>query len=210
MSFMTISFVWLTLGTLLILFAKRVADLGLRMPVNLRFISPAMNRLLYVWGVRLAGIAFVVFGLLFPRTDPWPWRTIMIEDENRIALLEKGETIQGKVTTVYYQHAGPKGWRIDYQFDVNGPHTDAVTTYFGSAQGPRGYYARLEVGEEVSIMYLPQNPRINCEIKYFLNNPDYRYTFREGQKLHLLDKFRDQYPVEDVDRNKWYREQWNE
>lgn len=208
MSYMTISLVWITLGTVLIVSAKRIADLGYRMVVNSRFISPGMNRFLYVWGIRLAGTVFVVFGLLFLRSDPWPWRTIMMKCENRIALLEKGSITEGRVTKVFYQRGAPEGWRMDYQFDANDPATGALGTYVGSAQGPRRYYANMKLGERVTVIYSSQDPRMNCEIRYFLNSPNYRYTFKKAEKLHLLDKFRDEYPVEDVDRNKWYEEQW--
>lgn len=161
------------------------------------------------WALRVGGLVFLVVGFLVSAQNPRPWRTLMSRDENIIALLEKGRIAEGRVVKVFYQRWAPEGWRLDYEFDANDPATGAVATYIGSAQGPRRYYARLKPGEEVTVIYYPPDPRITCEIRQLLNDPTYRFTFNKAGKMHLLDKFRAEYEVEDISFKEWCKQQWD-
>ena len=160
------------------------------------------------WALRVGGLVFVVVGFLVSGENPWPWRTIMSRDENLIVLLEKGEIVEGRVAKVFYQRGAPEGWRLDYKFDANDPGTNSLTTYVGSAQGPRRYYAYLKPGETIAIIYYPSDPWINCEIRQLVNDPTYRFTFKKAGKLHLLDRFRNEYEVEDISFKEWCKQQW--
>lgn len=177
---------------------------GVRSALHLK---PTMfSRCFDVEFFRCAGFVLIMIGTVLSLHDPNSWRALMLKDENRIALLENGIVGEGRVVKARYKMGAPKGWTLYYELDVNDPVTNSLTTYIGRAEGPKRYYAYLKPGDEATVIYCPSNPKINCEIKYFLNSPNYRRTFKKAQKLHLLDKFRDEYPLEDVDRDKWYEE----
>jgi hypothetical protein len=130
---------------------------------------------------------------------------MMFKNENRLVLLEKGEITQGEVVKSFYGKLAPDGWKVLYKFNAEKPLTGEEKTYWGSAKGPKKYYANLPAGEPVTIIYYPSNPKINCEIKYMLNHPSYRITFQDAGKLALLDKYREEYDLEDYTLVGWYR-----
>lgn len=153
--------------------------------------------------MQFVGFALLIIGLGIFKHDIWAWRTLMVKDANRIALLENGAITQGQVVKVYYQRAAPEGWRLDYNFLVEDPCTQEVRTYVGSVQGPKKYYAYLSKGDPQTIIYWPVKPEVNCEIRCFLNDPSYRWTFKKAGKLKLLDKFRNKYKIEDYSTKEW-------
>lgn len=160
--------------------------------------------------MKIVGVVLISAGIMvfLVKNDRWPWRTLMVKDTNRIALLENGEITQGQVVKVYYQRGAPNGWTLDYNFLVEDPCTQEISTYEGSAQGPKKYYAYLSKGDPQTIIYWPVKPEVNCEIRYFLNHPDYRWTFKKAGKLKLLDKFRNKYEIEDYSTKEWFKLQW--
>jgi hypothetical protein len=134
-----------------------------------------------------------------------PPRGTMNKDKNRLVLLEKGEITEGEVVKSFYQRLASEGWKVLYKINVENPVTGEEETYWGSAQGPRKYYGSLSAGEPITVIYNPVNPKVNCEIKYMLNYPSYRRTFKNAGKLALLDKYRDEYEVEDYTLKEWFR-----
>jgi hypothetical protein len=124
-------------------------------------------------------------------------------------LLEDGKITLGEVFKSGYQRFGlRKSYRLIYKFKAKEPSTSEEKTYWGSAEGPTKYYAGLAAGDTVEVIYGSLNPKINCEIREFLNNPNYRQTFNKTGKLHLLDKFKDKYEMEDYSFEEWYKLQW--
>ena len=157
--------------------------------------------------MKFVGAALIMTGIavFLIKNDPWPWRTLMVKDTNRIALLENGVITKGHVVKVFYQEWAPDGWRLDYNFLVEDPCSQEIRTYVGSAQGPSKYYARLSKGDPQTVIYWPAKPEVNCEIRYFLNNPSYRWTFKKAGKLELLGKFKNKYSIEDYSFKDWHR-----
>ena len=129
---------------------------------------------------------------------------MMNKDENRIVLLQEGEITRGEVYQSKYETWAPEGWEIVYKFNIKNSSDAKNVTYWGEAEGPKFYYANLHKGDTISVIYYPGNPKINCEMYYFLNHPSYRHTFKKAGKLHLLDKFRDEYEVKDYALVQWY------
>jgi hypothetical protein len=110
-----------------------------------------------------------------------------------------------EVVRSFYQKLASEGWRVLYRINVQSPGTRQEKTYWGSAQGPKKYYGDLSPGEPLTIIYYPLNPKINCEIKYMLNHPNYRSTFKRAGKLDLLNEYRNEYELEDYTYVQWYR-----
>ncbi len=160
--------------------------------------------------MKIIGFVLILAGItaFLVKNDPWPWRTLMAKDSNRIALLENGAITQGKVVKVFYQEWAPSGWRLDYNFLAEDPCTQEIRAYVGSAQGPKKYYAHLSEGDQQTIIYWPVKPEVNCEIRYFLNDPSYRWTFKKAGKSKLLDKFRNKYEIEDYSTKEWCELMW--
>ena len=128
----------------------------------------------------------------------------MRKDENRLVLLERGNITEGRIFKSWYDNYAPEGWMVLYNFKTSNPADGEAKTYWGSAHGPKKYYANLSEGDTATIIYNPSNPKINCEIYDFLNHPSYRNTFKEAGKLKLLDRFRDKYKFEDYSYLTWY------
>ncbi len=157
--------------------------------------------------MKIVGFVLILAGIMvfLVKNDPWPWHTLIGKKKNRIALLENGKIIQGQVVKAYYQLWAPDGWTLDYNFFVEDPCTQEIRAYVGSAQGPRKYYAYLSKGDPQTIIYWPAKPEVNCEIRYFLNNPTFRWTFKKAGKLELLGKFKNKYPMEDYSFKEWFK-----
>lgn len=157
--------------------------------------------------MKIVGFALIMIciGVFLIKNDPWPWHTLMGKETNRIALLESGAITQGQVVKVYYQEWAPDGWTLDYNFLLEDPCTKEIRTYVGSAQGPKKYYAHLSEGDPQTIIYWPAKPEVNCEIRYFLNNPTFRSTFKKAGKLELLGKFKNKYPMENYSFKEWFK-----
>lgn len=160
--------------------------------------------------MKIIGFVLILVGIIvfLVKNDVWPWRTLMVKGTNRIALLENGAITKGQVVKVFYQEWAPSGWRLDYNFFAEDPCTQEIRAYVGSAQGPKKYYAHLSEGDPQTIIYWPVKPEVNCEIRYFLNDPSYRWTFKKAGKLKLLDKFRNKYEIEDYSTKGWCELMW--
>lgn len=160
-----------------------------------------------VWALRVGGLLIIAFGV-FIVTDPRvKYRTEMSKDKNILAFLETGQVLEGKVTKAYYRRGAPEGWAVYYKFTVRDVETTHAKEFSGNSEGPKKYYSGLVAGDLVQVIYLPENPEINCEVKRLLNYPVSQATFEKAGKLGLLDKFRDEYEIENYSLEKWYREQ---
>ena len=203
--FLTVhSIVPIALGIIILLLAGRIADTIRRASLYQGLAAQKYRNILFVWPIRFAGIIALCFGFWISTCGPA--RHMMDKGENRLALLENGKVIRGEVTKAFYQHIMPAGWKVIYRFRVEDQGSNQ-TTYWGSAQGPKEYYAGLSSGDPVTIVYYPLKPKINCEIRYFLNHPGYRETFEEAGKLGLIDKFEDKCEIERYSFREWYRTQ---
>lgn len=186
-----------------LIFAKTMTNLILKHSPKNRFTTSFSRSLLFAWPIRSMGIICLVFSLLIATSGPS--RSIMDKDENIIALLENGTITKGEVTKRFYQHVAPAGWKVIYEFDVKEPIIGELNTYVGSSQGPKKYYMALSNGANITIIYDPCNPTLNCEISNFLNHPSHRHTFKKAGKLELLGKFRNKYPMEDYSFKEWFK-----
>ncbi len=155
--------------------------------------------------MQCVGLVLLIIGLGVFHRDIWPWHTLMGKKENIFALLEHGSLTKGQTVSVYYQRRAPEGWRLDYEFLAEDACSHDAKTYVGSAQGPKHYYKNLSTGTPVTIIYLPMKPEVNCEIRYFLNNPVYRQMFERAEKSTLLTRFNQEYDVEDYSFKEWFR-----
>jgi hypothetical protein len=122
-----------------------------------------------------------------------PYRGMMNDNKTLVGLLEQGRTIEGKILKRWYQEGRPPGWEIFYSFEVPNPKDGKLEIYYGSACGPKNYYGSLSKGDTITIIYYPAEPKINSEIYEFLNDPNYRWVFKQTGKLELFNKFRDKY-----------------
>jgi hypothetical protein len=196
------SFVLIVLGIIILLFAGRISDAIRGLSKNSGLSADKYRSLLYVWPIRGMGIMLIGFGIL--EATSGPPRGIMQKDVNRIALLENGKIIKGEATKIYYGRLAPEGWKVLYKFIAEEPNTNQQKTYWGSALGPRKYYINLSTGDPLTIIYNPLNPKVNCEIRCFLNNPSYRSTFEKAKKSYMLDKFKNEYELEDYTFKEWF------
>ncbi len=193
---------FLIFGMFCLLFAKPIVNFGLKNKLDSFFSRPNIRQIFLVWPFRLLGVAAIGVFLYMGMNSP-P-RDMMNKDENRLVLLEQGKITEGMVVKSWFDNWAPPAWMVLYNFKTSNPADDEEETYWGSARGPKKYYANLSEGDTVSIIYNPSKPKINCEIYYFLNHPSYRKTFRDAGKLKLLDRFRDEYKFEDYSYMKWY------
>jgi len=190
------------IGMFFLLFAKPIVNFGLKNKQDSFFNRPIIRQIFLVWGFRAIGI--MTIGAFLHTCINHPYRGMMRKDENRLVLLERGKTTEGKVVKSWYDNYAPEGWEVLYNFKIFDSTDNKAESYWGSANGPKKYYANLSKGDIVTVIYNPSNPKINCEIYYFLNHPSYRKTFRDAEKLKLLDRFRDEYKFEDYSYMKWY------
>ncbi len=150
-------------------------------------------------GLRLLGIMF--FLVAYTQFGNGPPR-YLYKHENTIALLEGGKIVKARVTKLQYMR--PHGWQIIYSFDAQNPSTDEKKKHLGASFGPAKYYKDLSKGDSVEIIYSPLAPKINCEMRCFLNNPSHRYDFKKAGKLNLLEKFGNKYELEDFTFASWH------
>jgi hypothetical protein len=194
------------IGATFLVFARPIINRVERWRPDHLFGGPIFREIFVVWTLRAIGIMTLV--LSFWMCIDNPPRGMMNKDENRLILLEEGKITEGEVVKTFYQEWASEGWKLLYKINVENLVTGEEKTYWGSAQGPKKYYANLLPGEPITIIYYPLNPKINCEIKYMLNYPGYRKTFQDVGKLALLDKYRDEYELEDYALIEWFRLQW--
>lgn len=194
----------LIIGMVWLLFAKPIINRGLKNKPDSFFSRPTNRRIfLVVWLLRVIGVVTICSFLYMGINSP-P-RGMMKKDENRLVLLEKGKVIEGSVFKGWYDDWAPSAWMILYSFKTLDSANSEEKTYWGSARGPKPYYANLSKGDTVKIIYNLSNPKINCEMYTFLNDPSYRRTFREaGKKDLLLNRFRDEYEFETYSELKWF------
>jgi len=196
------SVVLFIIGVAFLLFAKPITKPILQKLPKGRFESTLSRKLLFLWPARAIGIMCIVFGFVMAMSGPAS--TILKKGANRLLLLERGALAPAKVKKVFHQFVAPAGWKVIYEFDVKEPVIGELKTYVGSSQGPMKYYAPLPNGAKITVIYDPCNPRLNCEIRCFLNKPSFRNTFRKAGKLNLLDKFRDNFEIEEYSFERWY------
>lgn len=193
----------IVIGIVSLVFAKKIADFMLSFLPGHKFNKQPYKSLLYTWPIRFVGIICLGFSFLIFSSGP---STIyMNKDKNRIILLEDGVIIKAKIKRCYFQRLAPEGWKVTYEFIVEDSKTHEEKAFFGSSQGPKEYYCNLSRGDTLDIIYNPQNPKVNCEIKCFLNHPSHRSTFKKAGKLNLIDKFSEQYKLENYTFKQWYR-----
>ncbi len=197
-SFMIIPFI---MGIFWLLFSRWLGNLQIKKYPNSFLSIPIINEIFIVWTGRVVGVATIIIALY---SCTFPDTSIMRKDENVIMLLEKGKIIEGEVIKSWYSEDAPLGWKLMYQFKAKKPETQEEKTYYSMVWGPKPYYADLPKGDTIDVIYYSKNPKINCEIRYFLNYPGYRHTFKEAGKLYLLDKFRDEYEVKNYGYILWY------
>lgn len=199
-----ISIVLVILGVFFILVAVMGTKLISRSSPESRFNTPLLRNLFFFLPVSAIGVMCFVVAFVGSK-GVRPHRTLK-SDTARLLLLEKGVITQGTVNQAYYDEWAPSGWKVVYQFDAIDRETDQYKNYTGSSQGPERFY-KGSTGSSIAVIYDPCNPELNCEIRCFLNQPSFRDTFKKAGKLHLLDKFRDQYEVESYTYKEWYRQQ---
>lgn len=193
------------LGLLFLLFAKKITKLIFHFSPDNRFNTPLLRNMfcvLPIWGM---GLMCLVFAFIISNSSPM--HSSLKRGKGRLLLLEKGLITQGIVDKVSYQIISPAGWEVVYKFNTNNPRTNQPEKYIGSSQGPEKFYKGLEKGSSISVIYDPCNPKLNCEVRRFLNHPSFRHTFNKAGKLYLLDRFRDRYEIETYTFREWYGQQ---
>lgn len=192
------------IGLLIILFAKRIATPPFsRKPANESKPTRGPNKII-MWGARCFGLLFVVV-ILGTATSERTWYGNMIaKDSTRLRLLEKGKLANAKSSGLFYQKGAPAGWAITYKFSAKDPKTGEEKIWSGRTQGPSRF---LRSSDGITVIYDPCEPRLNYEIRCFLNKPSYIDSFKKTGKLHLRDKFKGRFELEDMTSREWYDEQ---
>lgn len=191
----------LVIGIFWLLIANRMGNWQINRQPDSFFSIPIVNKIFIVWTFRVIGI--MAIGVFFSMGMNSPPRGMMKKAENRLILLEKGKIVKGQVVKCWFDNLAPPAWMILYSFEAPNPKDGQAKTYWGSARGPKQYYADFSEGDTVSIIHNPAKPKINCEMYYFLNEPQHRRTFRKAGKLELLANFEDEYELVDYSEMSW-------
>lgn len=195
------------LGLLILLTSSRLVNWMLSfVPQDHLFKRPFFRKFLYVWPIWFIGLMCLYFAVWISISGPST--ELMKSDKNCLKLLQDGVITKAQVDSVCYQRLAPSGWKVVYKFSLTEPSTGKVQTYWGSSQGPKHYYSGLSKGNSIQVIYLPVNPDINSEIRCFVNDPSYRYTFEETGKLELLNKFKDYSEDRHYSFEEWNQLQW--
>ena len=201
-----ISIVLVILGIFFIILAAKATKRISRFSPESRFNTPLLRNLFFFLPISAIGV--MCFISAFVVSKGVPMHRNLKSDKGRLLLLERGVIAQGTVRKVFFREWAPMGWKVVYEFDVSDPKTGQPKNYTGSSQGPKKYYSHLSEGQVVTVIYDPCNPNLNCEIRRFLNKPSFRRTFKRKGKIHLLDKFKDEYEIESYAYKEWYELQW--
>ncbi len=198
----------LALGSGLVLFANRIGRSKSGPSKFSKGQTVRLRRSIYVWWARVAGILILAFGVFIATNPRVRYRSEMGREENILHLLERGQVSEGKVTKSYYRLDAPEGWAVYYTFNVEDPNSTQGRQFSGNSEGPKRYYRGLAEGDVVAIVYLPDNPQINCEVRCFVNDPVNRRIFKKAGKLRLLERFKGECELEDISFNEWCEQQW--
>lgn len=152
------------------------------------------SRLHILWMIRCLGLF-----LLYIAADSGSYRpnpNLMKKEENMIILLEEGKIAEGEVIKLFYDKKANIN-AFFYKFITDDPETGQLKVFW-STSNPYNYLeSQLQVGDNIEIIYHPSKPEISMEIKDFLSNKWHLRVFSENNKLDLLQRFRDKYPIED-------------
>ncbi|MFA5554961.1 MAG: hypothetical protein WCZ89_02190 [Phycisphaerae bacterium] len=156
------------------------------------------------WVVCFLVLIIISIIIIFPKRKGIAYFTMTRSPKYILALLEEGLIAKGKVTDVYYEQGSPAGWKVEYIFSIedNGENTQFV----GQSQGPKKYYNGLSIGDLITVVYQPEKPENNREIRSFLNNPSNRYYFKKSNKMHLLSKYEAHVKLEEYTNWQWYEQ----
>ena len=192
------------IGCILALFARKLAYYSYQNSDLKGLKANKIPSKFRIWGFRLFGIFIILIALDIATSESTWYGNMMNKDSTRLLLLEEGKISNAKVTKFYFQKGAPKGWAISYEFTAKDPKTSDEKTWSGRSQGPRKYFVDAD---EVTVIYDPCEPRLNLEIRCFLNKPTFRDSFKKAGKLNLLDRFSDKYELEDYTSEQWYKQQ---
>jgi hypothetical protein len=196
-------------GTIIIFLAKTIGywlfknnwAIQVRGPRDNKLLySPLARQLFYVWPLRGVGISLVIIGLASSRYPP----NVLDTDAERISLLQKGVVTEATVLRVYYGEWAPKGWKVEYSFKPETTEAESNSVIRWVSRGPKKYFDALSADDLITVIYSPDNPEINSEIRCLLNHPITRSTLKRARKKELLDKFREKYVLEEYSFNEWY------
>ena len=190
-------------GCVLVVFAKRVASPRVPRHPGSDTAPAEFHNPVQLWAMRIAGIGAIAFGLFIATNPGVRYRTEMGKAKNKLALLELGQVTEGRVTKAYYCLDAPEGWAVHYTFTVQDVDAVQEKEFSGNCEGPKKYFSELSPGDAVPVIYLPNDPRINCEVNRFLNYPPNRIAFKKAGKLGLLDRFRDEYELKGYSFEEW-------
>jgi len=196
-----------TLGLSFLFFAQKITKFIFYLSPENMFNTPLLRSLFIVWPIRVIGVMCLISGVIILKSNPMS--EDLKSDSSVLLLLEKGVITQGKVDKVFYQLIAPVGWKVIYNFEAKDPETSQVKSFIGSSQGPKKYYNNLSQGDPITVIYDESRPKLNCEIKCFLNDPVFSRLYRKPENLHLLDRFRGKYEIESYTYREWYSQQQN-
>jgi hypothetical protein len=205
MSFQPTLVIPFVFGVVLLVFARAITNFIFRHTSGSWFNAPLRRSIVFVWTFRAVGILSLIF--VFITATRSTDQVSLNWDRNQLKLLENGVVKQGKVKRAYYGTGAPAGWKVFYKFDAKDPETGEAKTYMGSSEGPKKYYHGLSLGEAITVIYDPSNPKLNCEIRCFINHPAHRHTFKKASKLNLLNKFKGICEIESYTYDEWYGQQ---
>lgn len=192
------------IGLLTILLAKRIATPPFsRKQKNESEPIREPNNII-MWGARCFGVLFIAVILGTATSERTWYGNMMAKDSTRLRLLEKGKLASAESSGLFYQKGAPAGWAITYKFSAKDPKIGEEKTWSGITQGPSRF---LMSSDGITVIYDPCEPRLNMEIRCFLNKPGYIDSFKKAGKLHLRDKFKDKFELEDMTSREWYDEQ---
>ncbi|MHC4158648.1 MAG: hypothetical protein ACYSSO_06175, partial [Planctomycetota bacterium] len=151
---------FLIFGIVVFLLAKTLGNWQIKSNPDSFFSIPIINKIFLVWTGRVVGVGaicvFFYMGMNSPNRD------MMDKAENRLFLLEQGVIAKGRVVKGWFDNWAPPAWMVLYNFKASNPANGEEKTYWGSARGPKKYYANFSKDDTVAIIYNPSKPKINC------------------------------------------------
>ncbi|HAX62187.1 MAG TPA: hypothetical protein DCX95_06530 [Elusimicrobia bacterium] len=125
-------------------------------------------------------------------------KTEITERKYKVEILTQGEIVEGLIGASTHDMS-PRGWEIVYSFSINGKK------YIGYQRSIKDYCYQLKRSNKIKVVYHPDNPSYNFEIRTFINDPYNKQLFNEHKKGNFIMNFAEK---NNIDLNNYTFEEW--